>query len=211
MLSPDTIDTIDVLQLGLRQRWQTERGFPGAEHTVDWMTLNLNMSIFPNADRDNFGHTFGIFEYDWAWNIGDRTALTASGWFEPFNGGPRVFDIGANVQRPDSTSFYLGYEQIDPVNAKAVVGTITLPFSAKYALTANTVWDFGNHVSTYGLFLSRMGTDLMVTFGLTYNSTVNMFGVAFEVLPNLGRSSSRYSSLFPMSPNPLMEPVLNQR
>ncbi len=210
-LSPDTLDTIDVLQLGLRQRWQTERGFPGAEHTVDWMTLNLGVSIFPNADRDNFGHTFGICTYDWAWNIGDRTALSASGWLEPFAGGPRVFDVGGFIQRPDSTSYYLGYQQIDPLNAKAVIATVVYPFSTKYALTANTVWDFGNHVSAYSLFFSRMGTDVMVSFGITYNSTVNMLGVAFEVLPNLAKGSSRNATLFPMAPNTTIDPILNQR
>jgi hypothetical protein len=210
-LSPDTLDTIDVLQLGLRQRLQTERGFPGAEHTVDWMTLNLGISIFPNADRDNFGHTFGIATYDWVWNIGDRTALFSSGWFEPFNGGPRVFDIGAVIQRPDSTSYSLAYEQIDPLNAKAVVASVIYPFSAKYAMTASTVWDFGNHVTSYSLFLSRMGTDVMVNVGITYNSTVNIFSFGFEVLPNLAKGSSRNAALFPMAPNTTVDPILNQR
>src|ERR1019366_1562824 len=140
---------------------------------VDWMTFNIDASLFPQSNRDNYGHTFGILEYDWTWNIGDRTALTSSGWAEPFNGGPRVFNFGGVISRPDTTAFYLGYSQIDPLNSKAVIASIIYPLSAKYALSASTVWDFGNHISSYSLFLSRMGTDVMVSFGLNYNSTVN--------------------------------------
>ncbi|MBI2806396.1 MAG: hypothetical protein HYX68_15560 [Planctomycetes bacterium] len=206
----DTLDQIDVLQLGIRQRWQTKRGFPGNEHVIDWMTFNLGVSIFPRSDRDNFGHTFGILEYDWTWNIGDRTALTSSGWFEPFDGGPRVFDFGAVLQRPDTTQFYIGYRQIDPVRSKAVVANVTYPFSSKYALTANTIWDFGVNVQTYGVYLTRMGTDVMVNFGINYNSTVNTFGVAFEVLPNLSRRTGRTAGLFPM-PLTNIDPMINQR
>ena len=33
--------------------------------------------------------------------------------------------------------------------------------------------------------LTRIGTDLTVSFGFSYNSIVNTFGVQFEVVPNL--------------------------
>ena len=204
----DTLDQIDVLQLGIQQRWQTKRGGMGNEHVIDWMTLNLGVSIFPRSNRDNFGHTFGILEYDWTWNIGDRTALVSSGWFEPFSGGPRAFDFGTILGRPDTSSFYLGYRQIDPLESKAVIGSVVYPFSAKYALTASTVWDFGVDVRTYSLFISRMGTDVMVNFGLTYNSTINTFGIAFEILPNLVRRPGRFATLFPTPPMNV-EPMVN--
>src|SRR5205823_7651769 len=87
--SPETLDSMQVLQLDLRQRWQTKRGFAGNEHIVDWMTLDLSASLFPDSHRDNFGHYLGILEYDWNWNIGDRTALFSSGWFEPYENGPK--------------------------------------------------------------------------------------------------------------------------
>jgi hypothetical protein len=206
----DTLNNIEVLQLGIDQRWQTKRGFPGNEHVVDWMTLDFNASIFPRAARDNFGHTFGIFEYYWNWNVGDRTALTASGWFEPFEGGPRVLDFGVVLNRPDTTAFYLGYRQIDPVNSKAIVASVIYPFSAKYALQASTVWDFGTTVRSYSLFVSRMGTDVLVNFGVSYNSTLNTVSVAFEMLPNLARPTGHSAGLFPM-PAMNIDPMINQR
>ena len=71
----DTLDDINVLQLDLRQRLQTKRGYPGLEHTVDLATLSTSVSYFPEASRDNFGHPFAFLEYDFVWNVGDRTAL----------------------------------------------------------------------------------------------------------------------------------------
>ena len=46
-LTPDRVDTLDdlqVLQLDVRNRWQTKRGFPGQEHVVDWLSLDLSMN-----------------------------------------------------------------------------------------------------------------------------------------------------------------------
>ena len=108
------------LQMDVRQRWQTKRGYPGMQHIVDWMTLDLSASAFPNPDQDDFGETFAFLEYDWLWSVGDRTALLSTGWVDPIDDGPRVFTFGAYFDRPDRTSLFLGYRQIDPVQSKAV-------------------------------------------------------------------------------------------
>jgi hypothetical protein len=182
----DTLDTIQEFQLDLRQRWQTKRGFPGQEHVIDWMTLDLSATAFPAAKRDNFGGTFGFLEYDWTWNVGDRTALTSSGWVDPETDGPRFFSFGAYLNRTDRTSLFLGYRQIDPLESKAVTGAITYVFSPKYSMTASSTYDFGtSQALSNSLVLTRMGSDVQVSLGLTYNALVNTFGVTFEIVPNL--------------------------
>ncbi|MSU78486.1 MAG: hypothetical protein EXS16_10375 [Gemmataceae bacterium] len=207
----DTLDTIDVVQLGINQRWQTKRGFPGNEHVIDWMTFNVKMSVFPHSNRDNFGNTLGIVEYDWVWNIGDRVALTSNGWIEPWSGGPRAWEFGAVTNRPDGSNFYLGYRQLDPLNSKAVVAAATYPLSGKYAFTASTVWDFGTDVRSYSAVVSRMGTDVMFNLGVNFNSTLNTFGVVFEVLPNLARKNSRAGAFMPVAANTNLDPMVNVR
>lgn len=190
-VSPDSLDSMEVLQLGLRQRLQTKRGYPGQEHVIDWMTLDVQASIFPRAQRDNFGSNFGNVNYDWVWNIGDRTALVSNGWFEMVDNGPRVFNFGTFISRPDRTNFYLGYRQIDPLQSKAVIASLTYAFSAKYALTVSSNYDFGTNVQSNGLLLTRMGTDLSVSFGLSFNSVVKTFGVQLEIVPNLIPANGR--------------------
>ncbi len=187
----DTLDSINVVQFNLENRLQTHRGIGASEHVVDWMTLSLGASLFPQPTRDNYGEHWGILEYDWTWNIGDRTALVSNGWMEPVTGGPRIFNMGGIINRPDGTNFYLGYRQIDPLNSKAVVANISYSFSQKYSIVANTVWDFGVKTQAYGLGVTRVGTDVQMTLGLNYNSVLQTFGVQFEIIPNLLKSSIR--------------------
>jgi ABC-type enterochelin transport system permease subunit len=80
----------------------------------------------------------------------------------------------------------LGYRQIDPLESKAVTGAITYVFSPKYSMTASSTYDFGtSQALSNSLVLTRMGSDVQVSLGLTYNALVNTFGVTFEIVPNL--------------------------
>jgi hypothetical protein len=187
----DTMDDMHVLQMNLENRWQTRRGIAASEHVVDWLTLNLGASFFPQADRDNFGQSWGILEFDSVWNVGDRTALFSNGWMEPVSGGPRVFNVGTLLNRNDRTNFSLSYRQIDPLQSKAVVANINYAFSEKYFITASTNWDFGVDLQTYGFGVTRVGTDIQMSLGLSYNSVLKTFGFQFEIIPVLAKSSVR--------------------
>jgi hypothetical protein len=190
----DTLDTMQVFQADIRQRWQTKRGYPGQQHVVDYVTLDLSASFFPNPDRDNFGKSVGFLEYDTIWNIGDRTAIVSTGLYDPVPDGAKVFTIGSYLNRADRTNFYVGYRQIDPLNSRAVTGAVTYIFSPKYALTGSATYDFGTNQSlSNSLVVTRMGSDLTASFGFTYNALVNNFGFTFELVPNIlavGRTRS---------------------
>jgi hypothetical protein len=187
----DTLDTIQVIQADVRQRLQTKRGFPGMEHTVDWLTLDLSASFFPASNRDNFGKSISFIEYDTSWFIGDQTGLTSAGWFDPFDLSARYWNIGGFLNRPDRTRYYLGYRQTDPLGSKAVNGAMTYIFSPKYAFTASAVYDFGtSQALSNSVVITRVGTDLSVSVGLTYNAILNNFGFIFEIVPNLLASRS---------------------
>jgi hypothetical protein len=187
----DTMDSIEVLQFDLRQRLQTKRGYPGMEHTVDWMTLDLSASWFPQDNRDNFGEPWGFLEYDWTWNVGDRTALVSSGWLDPIDNGARVFNIGAFFNRTDRTNFYIGFREVDPVDSKAVSTSITYIFSPKYAMTSVASYDFGIKAEVFSLIFTRMGSDLQASVGLSYNSLVNSFNFSFQIVPNVAVASAQ--------------------
>lgn len=180
----DTLDSIQVFQLDLRQRWQTKRGFPGMQHTVDWLTLDLSASLFPNSTRDNFGNAVGFIEYDAVWNAGDRTAIVSSGWFDPFDVGARYFTVGSFLNRPDRTTFYLGYRHTDPIDSRLLSFAASYVFSPKYSITASSSFDFGyNQGLSHGLVLTRSGTDLQLNLSVSYNPIQNNFGFNVELLP----------------------------
>jgi hypothetical protein len=191
----DTLDSIETFQLDLNQRWQTKRGYPGAQHIIDWMTLDVSASFFPQANRDDNGKLVNYIAYDWSLNIGDRTSLFSSGWFDPYPGAARVWSFGSQFNRPDSSSLYLGYRQIDPLNSRQVIASVGVPFSSKYSITASTSYDFGTNTQINALSITRTGTDLMVSLGLTYNSILSSFGFAFEIYPNLLPATQRVPGL----------------
>lgn len=192
----DTLDSIEVLQADIRQRWQTKRGYPGMQHTVDWMVLDLSGSYFPHSQRDNFGAPFAFLQYDYVWNVGDRTALVSTGWIDPIDEpnaqGVRVWTIGAYFNRPDRTNFYLGYRQIDLLNSNVTSASVTYIFSPKYAMTGSTSYDFGTKQAlSNSLVFTRVGKDLQMSIGITYNAILNTFGFTFEVVPSLASNTSR--------------------
>jgi hypothetical protein len=182
----DTLDTIQELQLQVSQRLQTKRGFPGAQHIVDWMMLDLSASFFPAANRDNFGHQWSFLQYNWLWNVGDRTALTSTGWTDPFPGGVRVWTVGGYFNRPDRTNYYVGFRYIDPLMVRAATVSMSYIFSPKYAATVSSTYDFGTgEAFANSLMFTRMGSDLQVSLGVSYNALQNNFNLLFNIVPNL--------------------------
>ena len=164
------------------------------------MTLDLSGSFFPHSERDHFGENFGFLQYDWNWNVGDRTALYSNGWVDPESNGPRVFAVGATINRPDRTSFTIGYRDIYPLNSEAISGAVTYIFSPKYAITAVATYDIGTNVQANSVVVTRMGSDLQASLGFTYNSTLSNFGVVFEIVPNIVPPSHRVPGIVGMSP-----------
>ena len=181
----DTLDDIQELQLDLRQRLQTKRGYPGAEHIVDWMTLDTSVSLFPQTNQ-NFGKAFSFAEYQYIWNLGDRTTFESTGWFDPQDQGAKVVTVGMYFNRPDRTSFYVGYRQIDPLQSRVITGSVNYIFSPKYAMTFSSAYDLGTSSAfTNSVVFTRTGSDIQVSLGFSYNAIQNNFGAIVEIVPSL--------------------------
>jgi hypothetical protein len=191
----DTLGSFEVLEFDIRQRWQTKRGYPGMQHIVDWMTLDLSASYFPKPNRDDFGESFSFIQYDWLWNIGDRTALQSTGWVDPEPNGARVFTVGAYLNRPDRTNLFLGFRSIYPLNSQALIVAVSYVFSPKYAVTVSSFNDLGTDTNVNSIVLTRMGKDLQANLGFSYNSTLNTFGFQFEILPNAVAATQRVAGM----------------
>ena len=182
----DTLDDIQVLQGEVRHRLQTKRGYPGLEHTVDLFTLDMSGSFFPDPRRDNFGKPFAFLEYAAQWSVGDRVSLLSSGWLDPIDFGAQYWSVGAALDRPDRTNFYLGYRQTDPLNSKQVTASVGYQLSRRYYTNVGVSYDFGiQQALTNTLTLTRTGSDLTVSVGVSYNALVNNLGFQFLVIPNL--------------------------
>lgn len=192
----DTLNSIQTLQFNIDQRWQTKRGMPGNQHTVDFLSLNLGTTLFPNPDRDNFGQLFGLYNYDLTWNPGDKTAIVSSGWMDSFEGSAKVANLGAFYTRDDRTNLYLGFRYYNPIDSRLLTGAVNYIFSPKYAITAASNYDFGTSMAlSNSLVVTRMGKDLQLSLGISYNATTNNFGLTFQIMPILATYGNRMQML----------------
>jgi hypothetical protein len=181
----EVLEDMQAVQLELHQRWQTKRGPSGMDHTVDVMSLDLAATYFPDRRRDNFGEPFGQFEYNWIWNVGDRTAINSSGWFDPFQFGTRYFNVGVFYNRTDGSNFYFGYRHTDPIGSRVLIAVLGYQFTKKYSVSVINSLDLSNNfVQGTTVAFNRTGTDMTMSLGLSYNSFQNNFGIQFLIVPN---------------------------
>jgi hypothetical protein len=197
--------SIQMVQLGIHQRLQTKRGPEGRRRIIDFMTLDLETTYFPNAARDNFGKPFGQNTYNWQWFIGDRTSFISYGWFEFFNiGGQPIFNTNVNrkndpfglnvvtsgisIIRPPRTNLFIGYTVLDtgPIATSALNASISYWLSPKWYGTFSESYDFGNGIPLASSFsFTRIGADYIMSLGLNVDPQRSAYTFAFELSPRL--------------------------
>jgi hypothetical protein len=183
--STEIAGDLAVAQLGVHQRWQTKRGAPGQQQIEDWITLDIGGSFFPKADRDNFGQEFGLLNYDFRWNVGERLALLSDGFADLFADGLRTVSIGAQIGRPQRGTLYLGFRTIDgPVDSHVLSAAVNYRMSEKWILNASAAFDFGE-TGAMGENLSfvRIGESTLMRIGLHIDPSRGSVGFAFALEP----------------------------
>ncbi|MBN2580245.1 MAG: hypothetical protein JXB10_14745 [Pirellulales bacterium] len=193
--SPEVVDDLTVFRLGVLQRWQTKRGMPGNQHIIDWITLDTNISLFPDPNRDDFGEVPGLADYNFRWHVGDRLTLLSDGLFDFFDGGQKTFSVGGFLTRPPRGSLYLGFRYIDgPVQNRVLTTSYSYWMSPKWISTFGTSLDLGDE-GNLGQFLgiTRVGESFLVNVGFNVDPIHNNWGATFNVEPRfLTKGRLRY-------------------
>ena len=184
--SPTTevADDLTTLRLDVQQRWQTKRGMPGRRRIIDWIKLDTGAVIFPDANRDNFGQDVGLVHYNFRWHVGDKLTLLSGGLFDFFTDGQRIATVGGFLNRPPRGAVSLQFRLIDgPITSTALIANYSYLMSPKWISTIGALIDFENKTQTQQLILTRIGESLLVSAGLTSNSTKDVVGVTLTVEP----------------------------
>jgi len=183
--STEIADDLMKVRLGVRQRWQTKRGLPGQERIVDWITLDVEGSYFPKADRDNFGQAFGLLDYNFHWHVGDRVTLLSDGFADLFTDGLRTFSLGGIITRPSRGSVYVGVRSIEgPISSNIITGSLSYRMSEKWILTGSASVDFGptgNIGQTFGL--TRIGESTLIRVGFNVDESRGNVGATIQIEP----------------------------
>jgi hypothetical protein len=189
--STEIADDLTLAKFALRQRWQTKRGLPGQERTVDWIVLDVEGFFFPKADENNFGQEWGLFDYDFRWHVGDRLTLLSDGFADFFGQGLRTFTTGALITRPERGSVYAGYRSIEgPISSNILLGSVSYRMSEKWILTGGASFDFGR-TGNIGqtVQMTRVGESALIRVGFNYDASRDNFGLNFAIEPRFLSSS----------------------
>jgi len=137
----EDIDEFDGITVGLRQRWQTKRGGPGRWRVVDWITLDLELGVFNDAQSDEFTHgdafvsrpedsiTRNFINANFIWRISDSTALLSDANWDMNDGEMDTFNISLAVERTPRFSYFLGWRYIREIDSSL------LGFGANYRIS----------------------------------------------------------------------------
>ncbi|WP_246114655.1 organic solvent tolerance protein OstA [Rubripirellula tenax] len=178
-------DDLQQVRLGVHQRWQTKRGLPGAERIVDLFQLDLDMLVFPDADRDNFGETLGPALYDMRYHVGDRVTLLSDGYFDFFDDGLRSISAGVRTSRPGVGDIYIGLLSIEgPVSSTVLRSTLDYRLNEKWIASAGTTYDFGSTGNVgQSLAVTRIGESMLLRLGVNVDAGRDNVGFRFGIEP----------------------------
>lgn len=200
--STEIADDLMVVQAGIRQRWQTKRGSPGQERIIDWIVFDLEGSLFPKPDRDNFGEEVGLLNYDFRWHVGDRFSVLSDGFADVFHDGLRTFSLGGMLSRPFRGNLYLGFRSIEgPISSNIISAALNYRMSEKWIMNAGGAIDLsatgniGERIS-----FTRIGESVLVRVGLNVDHSRDNVGVAFAIEPRFLPGSLGQAGGVPIPP-----------
>ncbi len=172
-------------RLGVRQRWQTKRGKPGAQHVVDWMTLDMQGVVFPDANRDNFGTSIGMVQYNYRWFLGDRTTVVSDGYFDFFGGGSKYMSVGMYLNRPPRGSLYTGLIVLQgPISTTVLATSYNYRMSPKWLSTLGSTIALSNSGNIGEFFgLTRIGESFLMNVSINVDASKGNVGANFSLEP----------------------------
>ena len=177
------------VRLAWRQRLQTKVGPAGQQRTRNWMSLDLEATWFPRAERDNFGEEFGLLTGMYRWHVSDRTTLLADGYLDLFENAPELWNIGVLSQRTTRGSLYAGLREVrgGGLDSQILTAAFSYRMSPKWATTVGTAYDLSEQRNQgQSLTITRIGADFLVHIGGSYDESRGTAGFHFSLEPRFG-------------------------
>ena len=180
----------------VRQRWQTKRGPRGAERIIDWISLDVGASVFPESNRDNFGESLGLVNYDFNWEVGNRLTIVSNGYWDFFDEGLQTTTVGGFINRPQVGYLYLGYTNInEPFRSHIMTASMQYRMTEKWVTGLASSYDF-NDVGDLGqrLSLTRIGESSLISLNFNVDPSRDNVSIGLNIEPRFF-ATSRFSRI----------------
>lgn len=213
-LDPDVegIDDFGGGMVGLRQRWQTQRGGPGRWRTVDWIVLDVKAAFFSNSrPRDNTHGNYvsqrpedsissNYLSADFLYRISDTTAVIYDGVYDFNRGNAGVSNVSLAFERLPRLSTFVGWRYIHDTGNNLVGFGGNYKLSEKHTLGLREYYDIdlGRNGETQLIYVRRWPR-WYTAVSIEWDRALNDFSVSMSIWPegtsNVALGSKRYTSL----------------
>ncbi len=205
----DGVSDILAANFNIRQRFQTKRGAPGRQRSVDFLTINTGVSLFANEPDEisdpNVQPNFvtadgfrGLFYStmpeasiprstayaDARWRVTDTTAVLSDISWNTDKGELATSAVGLAVSRDPRARYYVGVRYIGEMNS--AIGTFSFDYdiSERYSLSLNQTFNFNQETSqSTNMQLIRRFEQFIFTFTVYFDHIDDEGGISFSVTP----------------------------
>jgi len=192
----ETINDFYGVSLALRQRWQTKRGGPGLQRTVDWITLDIEANFFGNepANLRDIGRFYEFrpensiprshVRTNLIYRISDTTAILSDANFDTNDGNMDLFNISYAVERTPRLSYFVAYRRIGDTDSDLLGAGMNYRISDKYTMALRSYYDV-EHSSLEKLDLTfiRKFPRWYGALTLELDEIEDSYGIGFSVWP----------------------------
>lgn len=171
-----------LVQVGLRNTWQTQRGGPGRWRSVDWITLDTSV-VYDSEGEPEESPTPHFFDYrpeysqfgdharaELIWLLSDTLTLAGETTYAL---EPDVFarsSVGMELRHSPVFTTYVEYRFIDASDNELLGANWTYQLTPKYALSLRPQWDFNeDDFRSLTARLTRRFPDFDFTLAVRYD------------------------------------------
>jgi hypothetical protein len=201
----DNINDITAIQLALRQRWQTKRGGPGRQRSVDFLKLNVEANFFNNQPDDIALQPIGFrgllypslpeasiprngINSDVQWRVSDTTIVVGDMDYNLDVHRIATASIGMIARRDTRVAYYLGFRYIDVLDSDIATLALSYELTPKYSVGFRQSYDFGGGSENSGNVYSSVSFQrkfdrFLMMLSVYNNSTDGNHGFSFGLFP----------------------------
>lgn len=192
----ESIDEVDGVTMGVRQRWQTKRGHGATRRTVDFFTFDVEAAFFndarSNAGTNGFASTTrpensiarNYVNSSLIWRINDRTALLSEVNYDTNDGEVDVLNFSLSVERSPRMNYLLAYRLIEETKSELFGFDLNYQLTEKHTLAVRELFDLDRgRALDFTVALIRQFPHWFGAVSFAFDDAEDDFGVSLSIWP----------------------------
>jgi hypothetical protein len=198
----DAISDFQAAQFALRQRWQTKRGAPGRQRSVDFFTFDIEANLFANQPPPNQLAPVGFrgeffpslpeasiprnsLNFDATWRVSDTFVVLADLQHNLDENQLATASLGVAVSRDPRLSYFVGARYIEDLDSMIASIVLDYALTMKYSVSITQAYDFGEANGTVytAASLRRKFDRFSMLFTVYHDEHEDEGGFRFAIYP----------------------------